>query len=66
MDHWEKPLDLEIGDTIIWRGEAMRLSNDKDGMPAARKEGPPITEGSSVPRRSRAKADEKQSSDGSC
>ena len=24
MDHWKEPLDLEIGDTIIWRGEGMR------------------------------------------
>ena len=23
MDHWKEPLDLEIGDTIIWRGEGM-------------------------------------------
>ncbi len=24
MDHWKKRLDLEIGDTIIWRGEGLR------------------------------------------
>lgn len=23
MDHWNEPLDLEIGDTIIWRGEGI-------------------------------------------
>ena len=32
MDHWKEPLDLEIGDTIIWRGEGMRLRCDKEGM----------------------------------
>ncbi len=25
MDHRKEPLDLEIGDTIIWRGEGMRI-----------------------------------------
>ena len=29
MHHWKKPLDLEIGDTIIWRGEGMR---NEEGM----------------------------------
>ena len=29
---WREPLDLEIGDTIIWRGEGMRIRDDKDGM----------------------------------
>ncbi len=29
MDHWKDPLDLEIGDTIIWRGEEMR---NEEGM----------------------------------
>ncbi len=24
MDHWKDPLDLGIGDCIIWRGEGMR------------------------------------------
>ena len=24
MDPWKEPLDLQIGDTIIWRGERMR------------------------------------------
>ena len=31
MDHW-KVVDLEIGDTIIWRGEGMRICNDTEGM----------------------------------
>ena len=29
MDHWKEPLDLEIGDTIIWRGEGMK---NQEGM----------------------------------
>ena len=32
MDHRKEPLDLEIGDTIIWRGEGVRIRNDKEGM----------------------------------
>ena len=29
MDPWKEPLDLEIGDTIIWRGEGMQ---NEEGM----------------------------------
>ena len=29
MDHWKEPLDLEIGDTIIWRGKGMQ---NEEGM----------------------------------
>ena len=29
MDHWKEPLDLEIGDTIIWRGEGIQ---NEEGM----------------------------------
>ncbi len=32
MDPWKDLLDLEIGRTIIWRGEGMRMRNDKEGM----------------------------------
>ncbi len=32
MDHWKEPLNLEIGDTIIWRGDEMRIRNDTEGM----------------------------------
>ena len=32
MDHWKEPLDLEIDDTIIWRGEGLRIRNDTEGM----------------------------------
>ena len=32
MDHWKEPLDLEIGDTIIWQGDEMRIRNDTEGM----------------------------------
>ena len=32
MDHWKEPLDLEIGDTIIWRDDGMRIRNEKEGM----------------------------------
>ncbi len=31
-DHWKNPLDLEIGDTIIWRGDGMRIRNEEQGM----------------------------------
>ena len=29
MDRWKEPLDLEIGDTIIWRGEGRQ---NEEGM----------------------------------
>ena len=32
MYHWKDPLDLEIGDTILWRGDEMRVRNDTEGM----------------------------------
>ena len=32
MDPWKEPLDLEIGDTIIWRGDDLRIRNDEEGM----------------------------------
>ena len=32
MDPWKDPLDLDIGDTIIWRGEGMRLRHDTEGL----------------------------------
>ena len=32
MAPWKEPLDLEIGDTIIWRGDGMRIRNDEEGM----------------------------------
>ena len=32
MDHWKKPLDLEIGDTIVWQGEGIRICNDREGL----------------------------------
>ena len=32
MDHRKNPLDLGRGDTIIWRGDEMRIRNHKKGM----------------------------------
>ncbi len=32
MDQPRKPVDPELGDTIIWRCDGMRIRNDKEGM----------------------------------
>ena len=32
MAPWKEPLDLEIGDTIIWRGDGMRIGDDREGI----------------------------------
>ena len=29
MDHWKEPLDLEIGGTIIWRGDGCESATTK-------------------------------------
>ena len=31
-DLGKRPLDLEIGDTILWRGDDMRIRNEEEGM----------------------------------